>query len=87
MSNVTAFLGGSLIGGLPNWVLVLLIAIAVVVVGGVGKVQGAFVGAMLIGIIDTYGRVYFPQVAEYTMYMLLILILMVRPSGLMGRKL
>ena len=65
----------------------LLIAIAVVVVGGVGKVQGALVGAMVIGIIDTYGRVYFPQIAEYTMYVLLILILMVRPSGILGRKL
>jgi branched-chain amino acid transport system permease protein len=65
----------------------LLIAIAVVVVGGVGKVQGSLVGALLIGVIDTFGRVYLPQIAEYTMYVLLILILMVRPSGLLGRKL
>jgi branched-chain amino acid transport system permease protein len=65
----------------------LLVAVAVVVIGGVGNVQGALVGALLIGIIDTFGRVYFPQIAEYTMYMALILILMVRPSGLLGRKL
>lgn len=65
----------------------LLVAIAVVVVGGVGKVQGALVGALIIGIIDTFGRVYFPQIAEFTMYMLLILILIVRPSGLLGRSL
>jgi len=50
-------------------------------------VQGALVGALLIGVIDTFGRVYLPQIAEYTMYVLLILILMVRPSGLLGRKL
>lgn len=65
----------------------LLVAIAVVVVGGVGNVQGALVGALIIGIIDTFGRVYFPQIAEFTMYMLLILILIVRPSGLLGRSL
>lgn len=65
----------------------LLVAIAVVVIGGVGSVQGALVGALLLGIIDTFGRVYFPQVAEYTMYIVLILVLMVRPSGILGRKL
>lgn len=65
----------------------LMIAIAVVVVGGVGRVQGALAGAILIGVIDTFGRIYLPQIAEYTMYMLLILILMVRPSGLLGRTL
>ena len=64
----------------------LLVAVAVVIIGGVGNVQGALVGALLIGIIDTYGRVYFPQIAEYTMYIVLILILIVRPSGLLGRK-
>lgn len=64
----------------------LMVAVAVVVIGGVGNVQGALVGALLIGIIDTFGRVYFPQIAEYTMYMALILILMLRPSGLLGRK-
>ena len=65
----------------------LLVAVAVVIIGGVGNVQGALVGALLIGIIDTFGRVYFPQIAEYTMYIVLILILMVMPSGLLGRKL
>ena len=89
VAGAGAVIGVQLFGSVTfnDGLQMLLIAIAVVVVGGVGKVQGAFVGAMLIGIIDTYGRVYFPQVAEYTMYMLLILILMVRPSGLMGRKL
>jgi branched-chain amino acid transport system permease protein len=65
----------------------LLIAVAVVIVGGVGSVQGALVGALLIGIIDTFGRVYFPAISQYTMYLVLILVLVVRPSGLLGRNL
>ena len=65
----------------------LLVAIAVVIIGGVGSVQGALVGALLIGIIESFGRVYFPGMAAWTMYLLLIFILMVRPSGLLGRKL
>jgi branched-chain amino acid transport system permease protein len=99
--NALCFLFGSLVAGagavigvqlfgsftFNDGMHMLLIAIAVVVVGGVGKVQGALVGALLIGVIDTFGRVYLPQIAEYTMYVLLILILMVRPSGLLGRKL
>jgi branched-chain amino acid transport system permease protein len=65
----------------------LLVAIAVVIVGGVGSVQGSLVGALLIGIIDTFSRVYLPSISQYTMYLVLILILVVRPSGLLGRKL
>lgn len=65
----------------------LLVAIAVVIVGGVGSVQGALVGALLIGVIDTFSRVYVPAIAQYTMYLVLILVLVVRPSGVLGRKL
>jgi branched-chain amino acid transport system permease protein len=65
----------------------LLVAIAVVIVGGVGSVQGSLVGALLVGIIDTFSRVYFPAIAQYTMYLVLILVLVARPSGLLGRKL
>ena len=85
--------GGCLIGaqlfgsiGHNDGVNMLLTAIAVCIIGGVGSVQGALVGALLIGIIDNFGRVYFPVMAPWTMYLLLILVLMVRPSGLLGRK-
>jgi len=64
----------------------LLVAIAVVIVGGVGSVQGSLVGALLIGIIDTLSRVYMPAISQYTMYLVLICVLFVRPSGLLGRK-
>jgi branched-chain amino acid transport system permease protein len=50
-------------------------------------VQGSLVGALLVGIIDTFSRVYFPAIAQYTMYLVLILVLVARPSGLLGRKL
>ncbi|MFH1123551.1 MAG: branched-chain amino acid ABC transporter permease [Pseudomonadota bacterium] len=88
VAGAGAVIGVQLFGSFTfnDGLYMLLYAIAVVVVGGVGNVQGALAGAMLIGIVDTYGRVYFPQIAEYTMYILLILILMVRPSGILGRK-
>lgn len=64
----------------------LLLAMIVVVVGGTGSVQGALVGGMVIGLVDAYGKAFFPELAYFTMYLVLIIILLFRPSGLMGRK-
>jgi branched-chain amino acid transport system permease protein len=58
----------------------------VIVIGGVGSVQGALVGAMLIGAIDTIGRSRFPQFALFTTYLAMVVILLVRPAGLLGRE-
>jgi len=82
-------IGVQLFGSIAHYdgMNMLLVAIAVCIIGGVGSVQGALVGALLIGIIDSFGRVYFPVMAAWTMYLVMIVILMIRPSGLLGRKL
>ncbi len=64
----------------------LLLAMIVVIVGGAGSVQGALVGGLGIGLVDAYGKAFFPEIASFTMYLVLIIILLFRPSGLMGRK-
>jgi len=66
---------------------ILLLAAIVVIVGGVGSVPGALVGAMVIGLIDTFGRAYFPDFALFTIYLAMIVILLVRPVGLLPRRL
>lgn len=63
----------------------LLFAMIVVIVGGAGSIQGALVGGMILGLVDSYGKAYFPEFADFSIYMVLILILLFRPSGLMGR--
>ncbi len=65
---------------------ILLYSLIVVVVGGAGSIQGALLGGTLLGLLDAFGKVYFPSVAAYLMYIALIVILLVRPSGLLGRK-
>jgi branched-chain amino acid transport system permease protein len=65
---------------------VLLLSMMVVVIGGTGSIQGALAGGLLIGLAETYGKVFFPGVAYFTMYALLIIVLLVRPSGLLGRQ-
>lgn len=65
---------------------VLLLALIVVIVGGVGSIQGALLGGVLIGVIDAFGRAVVPQLAMFTMYFAMIVVLIIRPQGLLGRK-
>ncbi|MBX9701951.1 MAG: branched-chain amino acid ABC transporter permease [Acetobacteraceae bacterium] len=60
----------------------LIICFVVVVVGGVGSVAGAFWGALLIGLVDTLGKAYLPQVAGLAVYVLMAGVLLWRPAGL-----
>lgn len=64
---------------------VLIISFVVVVIGGIGSIKGAFVGALLIGLARVYGQVYLPELASVTVYALMAAILLWRPAGLYGR--
>jgi len=61
---------------------VLIVCFVVVVIGGIGSVRGAFLAAMLVGIVDTFGKVLFPQAAGIAVYLLMAAILLWRPEGL-----
>jgi len=65
---------------------ILLVALIVVIVGGMGSVQGALSGGIVIGLIDTFGKSLFPQFAMFTMYLAMVVILLVKPSGILGRR-
>ena len=73
----------SVFPGMGNQVLI--ISFVVVVIGGIGSIKGAFVGALLIGLDDTFGQVYAPEIAGMTVYMLMAAVLLWRPAGLFGR--
>ena len=64
---------------------ILLLALIVLVVGGMGSVQGALLGAMIIGLVDAFGRALFPDLAMFFMYLVMILVLVFKPSGLLPR--
>ena len=63
----------------------LIYSLIVVVVGGLGTLSGAVVGAGLIGPADTFGKVLFPQFALALIFALLAFVLLLRPTGLLGR--
>jgi len=86
MSAFGGVIGGPIIGaylGLDFEILVL--ALAVVVVGGLGTLKGAFWGSILIGFAETFGKAFFPDFAMFSIYVAMALILMVKPAGLLGR--
>ncbi|BAT58507.1 high-affinity branched-chain amino acid transport system permease protein LivH [Variibacter gotjawalensis] len=64
---------------------VLIISFVVVVIGGIGSIRGAFVGALLIGLADAFGKVYLKEFAGMIVYAIMAAVLVVRPGGLFGR--
>jgi len=64
---------------------ILIISFVVVVIGGTGSIKGAFVGAMLIGLVSTFGKVMLPEMASMSVYAMMAVILLWRPQGLFGR--
>lgn len=61
---------------------VLIICFVVVVIGGIGSIRGAFFAALLIGLVDTFGKVLLPQASGVLVYVLMALILLWKPNGL-----
>lgn len=61
---------------------VLIICFVVVVIGGIGSIRGALLAALLIGIVDTFGKVLLPQASGVLVYILMALILLWKPQGL-----
>jgi len=80
-------IGGGFLGVYPGLDFQILpIAFAVVIIGGMGSLGGAAIGALLVGIADNFGKALFPEVSYFTLYAPMALILAVRPTGLFGRE-
>ena len=86
-----AGLGGALaiamLGLDPQFALTYLIYVLIVVsVGGLGSIFGSFAAAMLLGISDIAGKYYVPSIGAFLIYLVMIVLLMWRPTGLFGRR-
>jgi branched-chain amino acid transport system permease protein len=85
-----AALGGALVAplstvypGMGDGMLIL--SFVVVVLGGIGSVAGAAIGALMIGLTDTFGKVFFAQFSSILIYILMAGVLLWRPNGLLGK--
>lgn len=61
---------------------VLIMCFVVVVIGGIGSVRGALVASLLVGLVDTFGKVLVPQLAGMLVYMVMAIVLLYKPEGL-----
>jgi branched-chain amino acid transport system permease protein len=64
----------------------LILSFVVVVLGGIGSVTGAALGALLIGLADTFGKVFFPNFSSISVYLLMAAMLVWRPAGILGTR-
>jgi branched-chain amino acid transport system permease protein len=64
---------------------VLILAFVVVVIGGLGSLQGALVGALIVSFVRTAGIQFFPEIELAVLYLIAAAVLLVRPTGLFGR--
>jgi len=65
---------------------ILIPTLIVVVIGGLGSLQGAIVGSLIVGFLETVGAVLFPEFAAILVYVLLAAILVIRPKGLIPAR-
>lgn len=70
----------SLVPGMGEHVLIS--CFVVVVIGGLGSIKGAFIAALIVGIVDTFASVLLPEISSMSIYLLMALILLVKPQGL-----
>ena len=83
ISGIIAAPMSSIVPGMGESVLIT--CFVVVVIGGMGSIKGAFVGALLVGIISTFAAVLIPTMSNMIIYIFMILVLLVKPQGLFAK--
>jgi branched-chain amino acid transport system permease protein len=82
--GVSGFLGSAFIGASPGVeYTIILYTLPIIVVGGMGSLQGAFVASIAVGIGDSIGKAYFPQFSLFLIFAIVVMTLAFRPEGLM----
>lgn len=93
VSALAAFLAGlaGVVGGAfltlhpgAEWEI-LVYALVVVIVGGLGSLEGAMIGSLIVGLLDAYGRWLLPEFSYFVLFGPMVLLLLVRPTGILGR--
>jgi branched-chain amino acid transport system permease protein len=74
--QVTPLMGSNLI----------IVVFAVVVIGGMGSILGSVVTGLLLGIVEGLTRVFYPEASNVVVFVIMAIVLMVRPAGLFGKE-
>lgn len=86
LAGFAGVIGGGFLTVLPGQDFeILLFALVVVIIGGLGSLPGAVLGAVLVGLIDAFAKAMVPELAFFTLFAPMAVILVLRPQGLLGR--
>lgn len=87
LAGFAGVVGGTALSVAPGEdIRYLLASLVVVIVGGLGSVPGAAVGALLIGLAEQFGLAYFPTYGVVLTFLIMVVVLAVRPQGIMGGR-
>lgn len=87
LAGIAGVVGGTFQSVAPGEdIRFLLASLVVVIVGGMGSIPGAALGALLIGLAEQFGSVYFPTYAVVLTFLIMVIVLAFRPQGLMGSE-
>jgi len=87
LAGTAGVVGGAFLTLYPGaeWEI-LVYALVVVIVGGLGSLEGAMIGALVVGLLDAYGRWLLPEFSYFVLFAPMALLLLVRPRGIAGRE-
>lgn len=87
LAGLAGVIGGAFLGLTPGAEIeILLYALVVIIIGGLGSLPGAAIGAVLVGLIDSFGRALVPELSFFTLFAPMAIVLVLRPRGIMGRR-
>ena len=86
LAAVAGVVAGGFVGVYPGADFEILpYAFVVVIVGGMGSLKGALIGSLMVGLLDNFGKAFFPELSYFTLFAPMAAILAIRPTGLFGR--
>jgi branched-chain amino acid transport system permease protein len=86
LAGLGGLLGGTFLALYPSAdAEILVFSLAVVIIGGRGSLAGAAIGSVFIGLLNTFGQIWFPQLAYFVIFGPMAVLLAFRPLGLFGR--
>lgn len=87
ITGLSGAVGGTYIAFGPGTdFTILTYALVVVIMGGLGSVAGSALGAIIVGLVDSFGRTNAPQLVHFLLMGSLVIVLLIRPHGLLGKK-
>jgi branched-chain amino acid transport system permease protein len=87
LAGISGVAGGAFLTVYPGaeWEI-LVLALVVVIVGGLGSLEGAMAGSLIVGLVDAYGRWLLPEFSYFIIFGPMAVLLLFRPSGLFGKE-